>query len=199
MPCCHGACDGPPYGTEAIPMTTRNDKLTYHFVVAGRTRICRAAEMPDMERWPVGRLLSTAARLVEHAWNKRMHEMGLTHAGVIALDVLSVKGPITQTALGQIVRVQAQTMGQTLVRLEAHGHIKRERGVPDRRKNVVSITEAGRAALIEAHELERELLGTLAIDTEGLRRELKIVVRELAARDSTPISEAIVAAADTAR
>ncbi len=144
----------------------------------------------------MGRLLSTAARLVEHAWNEKLSDVGLTHAGVIALDVLTVKGPITQATLAQIVRVQAQTMGKTLTRLEAHGHIKRERSLSDRRSHVVSITEAGSAALVEAHELEHQVLSTVAIDADKLRRELKIVVRELAARDSTAVADAIVAAAD---
>lgn len=149
-----------------------------------------------MERWPTGRLLSTAARLVEHAWNEKLSAMGLTHAGVIALDVLAAKGPMTQAMLAQIVRVQAQTMGKTLTRLEAHGHISRERSLSDRRSHVVSITDAGSAALVEAKELERVVLSTVAIDTDKLRRELQTVVRDLAARDSSAVAEAIVAAAD---
>lgn len=144
----------------------------------------------------MGRLLSTAARLVEHAWNEKLSDMGLTHAGVIALDVLSAKGPMTQAMLAQIVRVQAQTMGKTLTRLEAHGHISRERSLSDRRSHVVSITEAGTKALIEARELERQVLAPVAIDADKLKNELQTVVRELAARDATPVADAIVAAAD---
>lgn len=144
----------------------------------------------------MGRLLSTAARLVEHAWNEKLSDVGLTHAGVIALDVLSAKGPTTQVMLAQIARVQAQTMGRTLARLEAHGHIKRERSLSDRRAQVVSITDAGTAALVEAHQLEKEVLDPSSVDTEKLRHELKTVVQELAQRDRTAVSDAIVTAAD---
>ena len=93
-----------------------------------------------MDRWPTGRLLSTAARLVEHSWNEKLGAIGLTHAGVIAMEVLYSNGPMTQAQLAQLVRVQAQTMGKTLSRLEAHGHIvapaqhlgpAQPRGVPD--------------------------------------------------------------------
>ncbi|GAA5198751.1 MarR family transcriptional regulator [Arthrobacter gyeryongensis] len=140
--------------------------------------------MPDIERWPTGRLLSTAARLVEHAWDENLRAIGLTHAGVIALEVLAATGPITQTALAQIVRVQAQTMGQTLSRLEAHGHISRRRSSEDRRVHVVSLTDAGREALERAVESEQQVLAQVSIDTSMFRQELKTVVRELADRQA---------------
>lgn len=138
--------------------------------------------MPDIERWPTGRLLSTAARLVEHAWDENLREIGLTHAGVIALEVLAVTGPITQTALAQIVRVQAQTMGQTLSRLETHGHISRRRSSEDRRVHVVSLTDVGKEALERAVESEQQVLAQVSIDTSMFRQELKVLVRELAGR-----------------
>lgn len=154
------------------------------------------AAMPDMERWPTVRLLSTAARLVEHAWNQKLSGMGLTHAGVITLDVLVATGPVTQATLARIVRVQAQTMGKTLTRLEAHGHISRLNSLSDRRSQVVSITDAGSAALIQAHELERLVLSAAQVDTDILRRELLTVVRDLVARDNASVASVIVAAVD---
>ncbi|MBB6404101.1 MarR family winged helix-turn-helix transcriptional regulator [Arthrobacter sp. AZCC_0090] len=150
--------------------------------------------MPDMERWPTGRLLSTAARLVEHAWNEKLSGMGLTHAGVIVLEVLAVKGPVTQSMLAQIVRVQAQTMGKTLARLEAHGHVSRTRGVSDRRSQMVSLTEAGEHTLGLASQLEREVLAFVPVDTAKLRWELQALVRELANNDSSDAVNVIVAA-----
>ncbi|WAH99303.1 MarR family winged helix-turn-helix transcriptional regulator [Arthrobacter sp. MMS18-M83] len=140
--------------------------------------------MPDIERWPTGRLLSTAARLVEHAWDENLRSIGLTHAGVIAMEVLAATGPITQTMLAQIVRVQAQTMGQTLNRLEAHGHITRQRGSEDRRVHLVSLTDAGTDALERAVESEQQVLAQVSIDTSMFRHELKVLVRELAGRQA---------------
>ncbi|MDQ0030918.1 MarR family winged helix-turn-helix transcriptional regulator [Arthrobacter bambusae] len=151
--------------------------------------------MPDIERWPTGRLLSTAARLVEHAWDENLRAIGLTHAGVIALEVLSATGPITQTTLAQIVRVQAQTMGQTLTRLEAHGHVSRRRSSEDRRIYVVSLTDAGREALERAVESEQQVLAQVSIDTSMFRQELKIVVRELAGGQEPAGDGAAVASA----
>lgn len=135
--------------------------------------------MPDMEHWPTGRLLSTAARLVEHAWNERLVRIGVTHAGVIALGVLDSQGPMTQAHLAQLVRVQAQTMGKTLARLEAHGHVTRVRNDLDKRSHMVSITPAGIEALHEAQDIERTLLDGGELLSEDLRSQLRTVIREL--------------------
>jgi MarR family transcriptional regulator, organic hydroperoxide resistance regulator len=152
--------------------------------------------MPDMERWPTGRLLSTAARLVEHSWNEKLGAIGLTHAGVIAMEVLSANGPMTQAQLAQLVRVQAQTMGKTLSRLEAHGHISRQRSASDRRSHVVTLTDRGREAVGAAADMERSVLAAASIDPDVLRQELQAVVRELATRISTPETKAMVAGDD---
>jgi DNA-binding MarR family transcriptional regulator len=146
--------------------------------------------MPDMDHWPTGRLLSTAARLVEHSWNEKLGAIGLTHAGVIAIEVLAVQGPMTQAQLAQYVRVQAQTMGKTLSRLESHGHIARVRSTSDRRSHVVSLTERGKEAVAQAVEMERSVLASASIDPEVLRQELKAVVRELASQFATTPSNA---------
>lgn len=149
-----------------------------------------------MDRWPTGRLLSTAARLVEHSWNEKLGAIGLTHAGVIAMEVLSVQGPMTQAQLAQLVRVQAQTMGKTLSRLEAHGHISRERSASDRRSHVVTLTDRGREAVVAAADMERSVLAAASIDPDSLRHELQSVVRELANRMSTTEAKAIVTSAE---
>jgi DNA-binding MarR family transcriptional regulator len=148
--------------------------------------------MPDMDHWPTGRLLSTAARLVEHSWNEKLGAIGLTHAGVIAIEVLAAKGPMTQAQLAQYVRVQAQTMGKTLSRLETHGHIARVRSTSDRRSQVVSLTERGQEAVTAAVEMERSVLAAASIDPDVLRQELQAVVRELASQYAAPPTSAFV-------
>lgn len=79
--------------------------------------------------------------------------------------------------LAEIVHVQAQTMGRTLMRLEDHGHVHRQRSQSGRRSHVVSITGAGADARENARDLERSVLATVAVDTEQLRKELQTVVR----------------------
>jgi len=135
--------------------------------------------VPDLNSWPTPRLLSTAARLVEHAWNEKLADLGLTHAGVIALEVLEADGPMAQTVLAARARVQAQTMGKTLSRLEAHGHILRTRSQTDRRAHRVSISDLGRTALAHAREIERTLAGDTEQTTEELKELLRGIIRRL--------------------
>ena len=58
----------------------------------GRSGAGIVERMSYRNQWPTNRLLSTAARLVEHAWNESLASLGITHAGVMVLDVLQAEG-----------------------------------------------------------------------------------------------------------
>jgi MarR family transcriptional regulator, organic hydroperoxide resistance regulator len=135
--------------------------------------------MPDLMNWTVPRLLSTAARLSEHAWNAQLAALNLTQAGVIALEVLNAGGAMASAQLAKRIRVQGQTMGRTLARLEAHGHIVRERSETDRRTQLVSISQEGLQALEEATRLERLLVSDGDGDSTGLNDRLAVIIRTL--------------------
>lgn len=139
--------------------------------------------------------MSTAARMFEYNWNRKLQALGLTHAGVMALDVISREGGLTQAQVAHKVGVQAQTMGKTLTRLEAHGHIARERNAVDRRSYVMVLTDKGRRALAEAAEIEHDLAGTGVLDHEELRQALEQVIRDLSETDTMPLD--VVQAAGT--
>ena len=81
----------------------------------------------------MGRLLSTAARLVEHEWNAALARLDLTHAGLLTLHAL-VAGPHTQRQLAGLSYVEEQTMSRVLDRLERSGYVTRERDARDRRR-----------------------------------------------------------------
>ncbi|MBT2585587.1 MarR family winged helix-turn-helix transcriptional regulator [Arthrobacter sp. ISL-95] len=133
--------------------------------------------MPDMDRWPTSRLLSTAARLVELAWNDRLRPLGLTYPAVLTLDAVATAGPITPGDLARSVRVQAQTMGPLLTRLESRGYILRQPNRFDRRSQLISITELGQTLLEQSHRQETNVLSVINLDSEGLREELLAIVR----------------------
>jgi len=128
-----------------------------------------------MERWPTGRLLSTAARLVEHAWSEGLERLHLTHAGLIVLHLLDA-GPLSQTDLARAARVEVQTMSRTLDRLEREGYVRREKHPQDGRRHVVSRTDAGRAAWVSARTLEVDLFPEIANDPQ-LRSALLQIIR----------------------
>ena len=129
--------------------------------------------------WPTGRLLSTAARLVEHAWVEALEQLGLSHAGLIVLHVLG-QGPLSQTELAKVARVEAQTMSRTLAGLEREGYIARQKHPDDGRRHVVTRTPAGDAAWSSARTLEADLFPRIA-DNAGLRAELLAIIHATAA------------------
>lgn len=145
-------------------------------VAAGDER--EIAETPhrvraDVGSWPTGRLLSVAARVVEQRFEEVLSDLGLTHAGLIALHHLS-DAPLAQRPLAALCRVTEQTMSRTVERLRRTGHATTRPDDRDRRRLVVEITPKGRAALDEARRAEREsdvLLGALD-DYEHFRMQL---------------------------
>lgn len=126
--------------------------------------------------------------MLEHNWNRQLQSLGLTHAGVMALDVISREGSLTQAQVAHKVGVQAQTMGKTLTRLEAYGHIARQRSTSDRRSYLMVITEKGRQALAEATTVEEALAGTGVLEHGELREALEQVIMDLSDTDTMPLT-----------
>jgi len=127
----------------------------------------------EVESWPTGRLLSTAARMVEHSWEALLRERGLTHAGLIALHCL-LAGSMSQRALAEACRVTDQTMSRTVERLESTGFVTRGVDTADRRRNLVTITESGRTVheQLVATQQADALLADAVSDHAGLRAQL---------------------------
>jgi DNA-binding MarR family transcriptional regulator len=127
-----------------------------------------------IDTWPTGRLLSMAARAVEHAWYARLEEVGLSHAGLVVLDLLAA-GPKSQVDLAAGSRVQVQTMSRTLARLERDGLVERVRDGSDARRRLVSRTDGGARAWDAARTLETELFPS-GIDDAALRGHLLAIM-----------------------
>ncbi len=128
-------------------------------------------DMSDgMRNWPTGRLLSTASRLVEHAWLDALTELGISHAGLIVLHLLE-SGPATQVELAGRARVEAQTMSRTVERLERAGLVERHPDAADRRRRMVVRTPAGAAVFVRAGRIEAELFPDVG-DLPALRATL---------------------------
>lgn len=124
--------------------------------------------------WPIGRLLSTAARLVEHEWAAALEQRGLTHAGLIALHLLD-GGALDQTELARRARVEAQTMSRTIDRLERSGLVRRSPDPTDRRRHLVARTGQGDDALEASRALEAEVFPTVG-DPELVRYSLLEII-----------------------
>ncbi|TQJ34586.1 MarR family winged helix-turn-helix transcriptional regulator [Arthrobacter sp. SLBN-122] len=99
------------------------------------------------------RLITLAARLIQRRQDDALAPLGLTRAAVIALEGL-MGGPLNQEQLADAIRVQSQTLGRVLTRLEATGLITRMRHASDRRQLKVELTDAGVAAVEAARKAE---------------------------------------------
>ncbi len=130
--------------------------------------------------WPTGRLLSTAARLVEHEWNAWLARHELTHAGFLALHALD-RGPMTQRQLAAAGQVEEQTMGRVVDRLERTGHVSRRRDPDDRRRLIIERTALGDDAwtVVQASEVADRLVDDALDDPESFRAELVRLVDAL--------------------
>lgn len=133
-----------------------------------------------MDEWPTGRLLSTAARLVEHAWAEALDARGLTHAGIVALHLLA-DGPVGQADLARRARVQTQTMSRTIDRLERGGLVRRVQDATDGRRQLVHRTAAGDTAWAETRMLEAEMFPPMH-DPDGLRAALLQIIQSTSQR-----------------
>ncbi|MBT2586551.1 MarR family winged helix-turn-helix transcriptional regulator [Arthrobacter sp. ISL-95] len=131
--------------------------------------------MPDIERWPAWHLLSTSARLVERRWNECLQPLGLTSAGVIALQMLGSAVPCAQFERAEAIGVRAQSLGETLTRLQTQGWVNLER--MGRVQNV-SLTKDGEKILERISEAEQEISTQLSLDGR-LRGELEALVENL--------------------
>lgn len=143
--------------------------------------------MGDPAHWATGRLLSTAARLVEHAWDAHLATWGLNHASFAVLWMLE-RGPLPQRSLATSASVQDQTMSRIVERLQRLGYVERARGTADRRQVLVSITTEGRRVrgLAQDERLAEELVTDAVPDPTALRRDLLALVRQLSPRRGGP-------------
>lgn len=131
------------------------------------------------EHWPLGRLLFTATRLVEHHHAEHLRRWDLTNAGFSVLALLTA-GPLTQREIAHRSMVEEQTISRTLDRLERQGYVERRRDVADRRRVLVAATAEGRQAVRTAsrQEVVERALGP-AVDLDRLRDQLAAVIRTL--------------------
>jgi DNA-binding MarR family transcriptional regulator len=123
------------------------------------------------------RLITLAARLIQRRQDDALAPLGLTRAAVIALEGL-MGGPLNQEQLADAIRVQSQTLGRVLTRLEATGLITRTRHPSDRRQLKVELTDAGVAAVEAARQAEINAYpDDPDIEWKMLREELTKFVR----------------------
>jgi DNA-binding MarR family transcriptional regulator len=140
------------------------------------------ATEPGPQEWATGRLLSTAARLVEQAWNNRLREHGVSHAGLIVMSTLG-RGASSQRDLAEDQHVTEQTIGRTIAHLESTGHVVRRADQTDRRRRSVELTESGAALLAEMFDtgerITDDILRANGVDVARFRESLTTLIEAM--------------------
>ena len=137
------------------------------------------APEPGPGEWVTGRLLSTAARLVEQAWNSRLREHGVSHAGLIVMSTLR-SGATSQRDLAEDQHVTEQTIGRTIAHLESTGHVIRRADPADRRRRFAELTATGAALLAEMFDtgerITDDILQANGVDVPRFRQSLTTLI-----------------------
>lgn len=132
-----------------------------------------------MDRWPTGRLLSMAARLVEQSWEHVLREYNMSSAGLVVLHVVA-SGPATQREIAHACRVTDQTASRTIERLERLGYVTRQIDPRDERRKSVSRTPSGRKvyeALLDREQNDPALIAAIGDHEPALRGHLMELIR----------------------
>jgi DNA-binding MarR family transcriptional regulator len=126
----------------------------------------RVRRMPS---WLVGQASQKAQTLVSEA----LAQEGMRRQHFTVLTSLSEQGEASQAALGRRLWIDRSDLHAIVSELESNGLIARIRDPADRRRNVVTITSAGKSMLKRLDALidraQRELMAPLSASE---RREL---------------------------
>jgi DNA-binding MarR family transcriptional regulator len=93
-------------------------------------------------------LLGRAARQAERVTQERLFEAGMRRGFYGVLATLEEFGPGAQAEIGRRLGIDPSDMVAILNDLERADYVSRERDPDDRRRNSVTITEAGAQALL---------------------------------------------------
>ncbi len=119
-------------------------------------------------------LLTRMSKLIYRRSTEELLGMSLRH--YVALAYLRDVEHAPQQLLCEIFGVDANNMVLLLNALEAAGYIARVRDPADRRRHLVELTDAGRAALERAERaqgaIEDDILGALSAPERATLREL---------------------------
>jgi len=148
----------------------------------------RPERLPPSMRDRVPFLLYRAAELSHALANEMLARIQLTARQVGILTLVVEWEPMTQKALGDMLRIDRTTMVSLIDDLERKGCVVRQRHPRDRRAYLVQPTETGRAAKVAAIEiLDEQQNRFLAPLTPAQRLQLGALLNRLQ-RPPEPVS-----------
>ena len=107
--------------------------------------------------------LYTASRLITQAYTPMLNELGITYPQYLVMMVLWEQDSQPVNDIARRLLLETNTVTPLLQRMEKLGIVVRKRGKEDKRQQIVSLTEKGRAMEERAY----------AIIPAGIGKELK--------------------------
>ena len=123
-------------------------------------------------------LIEYLARVARRAYDTCQEPGCLRPRHLIALSLLHDGGPLSQQALGEALSLDPSNVVGLLNELEVRGLITRQRDPVDRRRHIVSLSEAGSCELAAAgaqiDNVEDSLLAALSAAERATLRDLLV-------------------------
>lgn len=112
--------------------------------------------------------LTVAARTTVALYKPILEPLGLTHPQYLVMLALWEENPRTLRSLSEALRLEPATLSPLLKRLEATGHLRRERSLTDERALQVTLTEHGQELRRIAETIPERVARALDMSTESL-------------------------------
>jgi len=97
--------------------------------------------------------LYSAARLMMQAYTPFLNELGITYPQYLVLMVLWEKDALPVNDIAHRLLLETNTVTPMIQRMEKQGIVTRQRGKEDKRQQIVSLTEKGRALEEQAYRI----------------------------------------------
>ncbi|WIX98905.1 MarR family transcriptional regulator [Amycolatopsis mongoliensis] len=121
-------------------------------------------------RWPtyvMGQLHRTGVGRIDEA----LAGTGLALRDYYVLVCVGEFGPLAQQRVADRLGLDRSDLVKVLDRLEAAGWVLRERDTEDRRRHVLTLTEAGRTAVAQVEEVSAAVTGELLSELSPREQE----------------------------
>ena len=112
--------------------------------------------------------LTVAARSTVALYKPILEPLGLTHPQYLVMLALWEENPRTLRSLAEALRLEPATLSPLVKRLEASGHLRRDRSATDERALQVTLTEQGQDLRRIALSIPERVAGTLGMSTASL-------------------------------
>lgn len=103
--------------------------------------------------------LYSASRLVMQAYTPMLNELGITYPQYLVLMVLWEKDALPVNDIAHRLLLETNTVTPLLQRMEKQGILTRKKGEHDKRQQIVSLTDKGRAMEQRAFDIIPEGMG----------------------------------------